>query len=528
MSHRITTVLSLCLLLGACTKKSGKLEYGLDVKDTLRINLQQEPPILDWTKSTDTTSSMVTYNITDTLVGYNLHDPELSLTPLLATAWVPSQGAKVWTFTLRKGAKWSDGVEFTGQHALDAIERLLSPDTASQYGYFLYPIKNAKAYGAGKIKDFKEVGAKLNDQGQLVIELEKPMAFFPLLMAHHCTAPVRKDVIAKFGNKWTDPANIVTNGPYKLKVWDHDKAIVLERNDDYYGEKAKIKNVLGYMINEYSTALNLMDSGRMDFQETLPFKELPQYRNKPGFHSPGSLSIYYYGFNIRKPPFDNVKVRKAFSHAIDRKQITDLLAGGQSPLTAWVPTGMFGYESSIGLNFDPKMAAQLLDEAGYKDRSKFPKFTISFNTNENHQRVAENVQSQLKKSLGLEAQLAQEEWKVYIARLHSDPGPVWRMGWLADYPDPDTFMSLLTSTSENNYTGWKNKKYDELVEHGASEMDKVKRKAIYAEAQKILTENDVPAIPLYSDVRPILLSERVQNFPINALNRWEFKGVSFK
>ena len=528
MFGRLTAVVLLSFSMASCTKNSGKLEYGLDVKDTFRVNLQQEPPSLDWSKSTDTTSAMVLFNIMDSLVEYNLADPELSLTPSLATAWVPSQGAKVWTFTLRKGVKWSDGVEFTAQHVVDGWERLLSPETASEYAYFLFPIKNAKNYNAGKVKDFKEVGVKINDQGQVVVELERPMSYFPMLMTHHSTNPIRKDVVAKHGNKWTEPGNIVTLGAYKLKTWDHDKAIVLERNEDYWGEKAKIKNVLGYMINEFSTALNLYDSGRLDFQEQLPFKELPQYKNKPGFKSMPSLSIYYYGFNILKPPFDNIKVRKAFAHAIDRKQVTDLLAAGQAPLTSWLPTGMFGYEPSIGIKFDPAAAAQLLDEAGFKDRSKFPKVTLSFNTNENHQRVAENVQAQLKKNLGVEVQIASEEWKVYLNRLHTDAPPLFRMGWLADYPDPDNFLNLMTSYSENNYTGWKNKKYDELIEQGASTMDKAKRKAIYGEAQKLLTEVDTPVVPIYSDVRPILLSERVQNFPQNSMNRWIFKGVSFK
>src|SRR5262249_22474403 len=149
-----------------------------------------------------------------------------------------------------------------------------------------------------------------------------------------------------------------------------------------------------------------------------------------------------------------------------------------------------------------------------KDRSKFPPISISFNTNENHQRVAENVQAQLKKNLGVDVQIASEEWKVYLARLHSDTPPLFRMGWLADYPDPDNFMALMTSYSDNNYTGWKSKKYDDLVEQGATTMDKDKRRAIYLEAQKLLTETDVPVVPIYSDVRPLLLSDRTQGFTV--------------
>ncbi len=524
---RLIAVLMLTIFVG-CTKNSAHLEYGLDVKDTLRMNLLTEPPSIDWTKAEDTTSSNVLYQIQDTIIGYNLADPDLSMIPQLATEWKASDGAKTWTIALRKGVKWSDGVDFSPQQVIDGFERLLNPATAASYAYFLFPMKNAKAYNAGKIKDFKEVGAKINDKGQIVVQLEKPMSYFPLLLTHHSTAPVRKDIIEKFGDKWTYPENIQTIGAYRLKVWDHDKAVVLERNDGYYGEKAKIKNILGYMINEYSTAVNLFDAGKLDFQETIPLKELPLYKTKPGFHIAPGLSSYYYGFNMRKPPFNNLNVRKAFSQAIDRKQITDLLGAGQSPLTGWIPTGMFGYENDRGLKFNPEAARKALDDAGYKDRSKFPSITLGFNTNENHQRIAENFQAQIKKNLGVEIQLSNEEWKVYINRLKKDTPSIYRLGWIADYPDPDNFLALMTSYSENNHTGWVNKKYDDLVEAGASALDKEKRRAIYMDAQKLLTEVDVPVIPIYSDIRPLLLSERVQGFPINALNRWELKGVYFK
>jgi oligopeptide transport system substrate-binding protein len=285
---------------------------------------------------------------------------------------------------------------------------------------------------------------------------------------------------------------------------------------------------LGYMINEYSTAMSLFDAGKLDFQETISYKELPLYRDKPGFHIVPSISTFYFGFNLRKPPFDNVKARRAIVQAIDRKQITDLLNGGQRPLNNWIPYGMFAYDNEIGLKFDVVAANRWLDEAGYKDRSKFPHVSISLNTNENHQRVAENMQAQLKKNLGIEVQVANEEWKVYLDRVHHDTPAIFRMGWIADYPDPDNFMSLMTSYSDNNYGGWKSKKFDELVEQGAVASDRKKRLQLYNEAQKILVEDEVPVEPLFSDVRPILVSERLENFPLNALNRWVLKNVSIK
>lgn len=523
----LVVIFSCALLALSCTKKEKKLDYDLPLAETLRINISQEPPSLDWSKSTDTTSSLIENNIMEGLVEYDLKDPELNLVPGLATEWESSKDGLTWTFTLRKGVKWTDGGDFTGQQVIDGWERLLNAATASEYAYFLFGVKNAQAYNQGKIKDFSQVGIKVDGE-KLVIQLERPLSYFPYMLAHHSTFPIRKDVIEKHGDRWTEPANIVTLGAYKLKIWEHDKALVLERNDGYYGEKAKTRYVLAYMINEMATAINLFDSGKIDFQYNLPSRELRQLRSRKEYKEGGILGIYYYGFNTKKAPFNNVKVRKAFAHAIDRKQITTMLAGGQIPLSGWVPVGMFGYEPERGLQFDPEKAAQLLDEAGFKDRSKLPKVKLAFNTNEDHQRIAENVQAQIKKNLGVDIELSNEEWKVYLASLKSDTPQIFRLGWVADYPDPDNFINLLASYSDNNRTHWASKKYDEMINQGILEVDKTKRRQIYSDAQKMITEDETPVVPIYSMVSQVLLSERVQGLTMNSLTRYLFKGVTLK
>ncbi|MAQ37156.1 MAG: oligopeptide-binding protein oppA [Thioclava sp.] len=510
-----------------CTKKA-TLDYGLKVEETLRINLSQEPPSLDWHKSTDTTSALIEYNMMDGLTEFDLKDPELSVIPALAESWSPSNNSKKWTFTLRKDVKWTDGKAFEAQQIIDAWERLLNPETASQYAYFLFSVKNAEEYNTGKIKDFSKVGVSKNEQGQLVVELKAPMSYFPSLLTHHATYPIRLDVIKEHGDRWTDPENIQTLGAFKLKIWDHDKALVLERNDGYYGAKARVKNVYGYMINEYSTALGLFESGRLDYQNTIPGNELATLRTQPTFRESPILGMYYYGFNTRKKPFNDVRVRKAFLYAIDRRQITDLLGGDMSPLSGWVPKGMFGYQENVGIQYDPEKAKKLLKEAGYEDPSKFPRIVLGFNSNENHQRIAENYQAQIKKNLGVQIELQSEEWKVYLNRVRTDTPDIYRMGWLADYPDPDNFLNLMTKVSENNHTGWSNPKFDQLIDQGSSITDKEERRGIYLKAQKILTEEDVPVHPIYSMVSHSLVSERVKDFPINSMDKVVLKGVSLK
>ena len=529
MTIRLPSLFALVFVgtLAACTKNK-KTEYDLPITETLRINILQEPPSLDWSKSVDTTSSMIENNIMEGLVEYDLSDPELGLVPALATEWKSNANATIWTLTLRKGVKWTDGAEFTGQHVIDGWERLLNPATASEYAYFLFGVKNAQKYNKKEITDFSQVGIKLDAEGKLTVELEQSKSYFPYLLAHHSTFPIRKDVIAKHGDRWTNPDNIVTLGAYKLKIWDHDKALVLERNDGYYGEKAKTKFVLAYMINEMFTAISLFDAGKLDFQPSLPSREIRNLRTRKEYRESGTLGIYYYGFNTRIKPFSDLKVRKAFVHAVDRKQITDMLAGGQIPLSGWIPAGMFGYEADRGLKFNVELANKLLDEAGYKDRSKFPRVKIGFNTNEDHQRVAENVQAQIKKNLGIEVEIANEEWKVYLASLQTNTPPIYRLGWVADYPDPDNFMNLMASVSENNHTGWSSKTYDDLVGRAVSVTAKEARRQLYSQAQTLLTEEEVPAMPIYSMVSQVLVSKRVVGLQENGLSRYLLKGITLQ
>lgn len=523
---RLFFALSLAFTLIACTKKS--VEYGLDVKDTIRINAQVEPPTMDWTKMHDTSSHMISENLMEGLTGIDYSNPELPAIPKLATEW-KTKDAKTWTFTLRKGVKWSDGVDFTAQQVVDGFERLLNAKTASPYSYLLFPIKNGEAYFKGQVKDFSQVGVKINAQGQIVVELNHPLSYFPYIVGQQATYPIRKDIIAKYGDDtWADAGKMATLGPYKLKIWAHDKNMVLERYDSYYGEKAKTKNIFVYMINDYSTAVNLYRAGKLDFQEQLPPNEARSLKGDPGLIHKATLGLYYYGFNVTKPPFNNVKVRQAFAYAIDRKQITDLLASGQTPLKSLVPPGMFGYEPNVGIDFDPAKARRLLDEAGYKDRTLFPRVTISFNTDETHQRIAEDVQGQLKKNLGIQVELGNEEWKVYLNHLVTGAPQIFRLGWIADYPDPDTFLSIFLSNSENNHSQWTNKAYDNLIHQGAMELNKEKRREIYLKAQKILCEEDVPVFPIYVQTYNSLVSPRLKNFPNNPLERFDLKGTSIQ
>ncbi|MGI9549166.1 MAG: peptide ABC transporter substrate-binding protein [Bdellovibrionales bacterium] len=518
-------VLSLLLLTLSCLKKKQSPYVNYDLKKTLRYPLGAEPPTLDWNKSTDTTSSLVIQNIMEGLIEYDFSEDVVKIQGALAHTWTSSSNYKTWTFFIRDQAVWSDGVVLKAEHFIGGWERLLNPKTGAEYAYFLFPIKNARAYHEGRIKDFQEVGIQKGPKGELIVSLEKSLSYFPQLLTHPSTYPIRNDIIKTKKSLWTHPKNLVTVGPYQLTRWDHDRALILKKNSRYHGKKPQIEQVILYIIPEETTLLNLFTSGRLDVATPLPSRELSLLKKRKGYQSYPLLSLYYYGFNLESPALKDVAVRKAIAHSIDRKEIVQLLKGGQAPLKSWIPQGLFAHNPDVGLDFNPLKAQKILKESSYFRSSKPRSLQIYYNTTGDHKMVAENLQSQLKRHLNLEVELNTQEWKTYLQRLKTKKVEIFRLGWLADYPDPDNFMSLMTSFSDNNHTHWKNKKFDQLVLQARVSPNGLKRQALYDRAQKILLEEDVVVLPLFQAVKHVLVSSRVKKYPSNRMSEVKFKEM---
>lgn len=491
---------------------------------TFRFVIVSEPPTLDWSLATENVSADILANIMEGLVIFN-HD--LKPQPAMAEKWEISEDGKRYTFHLRENIKWSDGKPVTANDFYYSWQRLLEPKTAAEYAYFLFDVKGAQEFNSGKLKDFSQVGIKALDDRTFQVDLTRPASYFINVPTFWVTFPLRKDIVEKYGTKWTDPGNIVTAGPFLLSDWKHDSKLLLTRNPNYYGTPAKSERIEALIINEDVTAISLFETDKVQLIRRIPPLELQRFKNKPEYINYPYLRGYYYGFNIQKPPFDNLKVRKAFGHAIDRAQIVSILKGGQIPATSWVPMGMFGFEPNIGLPYDPAKAKQLLAEAGYPGGKGLPPITLQFDSRDDNKLVAEKIQSLWRENLGVEVKMENSEWKVYLKLLQNDTPQVWRLGWGADYPDPNNFLNLFTSYSGNNNTHWKNKEYDSLIEQGAAEFDLEKRKDIYKNAQKLLTETDVPIIPLFDEAQNILLKSYIKGFQPNAMNILILKNVEF-
>lgn len=490
-----------------------------------RFSLASEPPTLDWNLATDN----VSYQILNSLMeGLTQYDATLRPIPALAKSWEVSADGRMYTFHLDPKVRWSDGVPLTAQQFVDSWLRLLDPATAAEYAYFLYDLEGAQAFNRGEHHDPNRVGVRAIDPLTLQVRLRHPAVYFPTITTFMVTYPIRLDLISRFGAHWTEPPNLVSLGPYQLTQWRHEYKLVFQKNPSFTGTPApEVEQIDIFIINEANTALSLFETGHLDFVE-LQAHAIPFFRQDRRFRSQSKLRGYYWGFNLAKKPFDDVRVRRAITQAIDRREFPRILNGGEWPTSSWIPKGMLGFNDKIGPAFDPKAAQELLAQAGYPGGRGFPRVLAAYNTDRTNMLVAENLQAQLKRNLNIDIVLDNQEWKMYLKALQLDTPALFRLGWGADYPDPDNFMNLFTSSSGNNHSRWKNPRYDQLIEQGAREADPQKRQAIYDEAQRLLCEIDVPIVSLFDVTANYLVAPRLREIDYNALAFIYWKAIRLK
>ncbi|MBI4298660.1 MAG: peptide ABC transporter substrate-binding protein [Chloroflexi bacterium] len=503
------------------------------------VNAGTEPPTLDPALAEDSVSINMVENL---FVGLTNFNPQTSkVEPDLAFRWVVSDDGLTYTFYLRNDAKWSDGKTVTAHDVAYGILRTLDPKTASNYAYVLTAIiKNGEAFNSGKITDPSVVGVKVRADNILEVTLEHPAAYFPGIASMWVMYPQPKWAIEAHGDKWTDPKNIVTNGPYKLLKWVHSNSLVMVKNPDYYEAKKVLIATLDFrMIEEESTAMTMYEAGSLDALGgslgSVPLEDLDRIKKDAALSKQltiaPSLTTYYYGFTVDKPPFDNVLVRKAFTAAIDRQRLVDfVLKGGQKPALTFTAPGNFGavdaVKEGIGIPFDPAKAKAWLAEAGYPGGKGFPEVTLMYNTSQAHKKIAETIAAMWKEHLGVDVKIVNQEFRVYLQTLHTDPPHIWRLGWGADYPDANNWLNeVFNSKSPSNNGRFKSAEFDQLVEQAAKEQDPAKRIDLYKKAEKILTQDVAAIAPIYHYTSVALTKPNVERtfapFGGEQFNTWK-------
>jgi oligopeptide transport system substrate-binding protein len=493
-----------------------------------------EPPSLDPGLATDVTSSNILLNIMDPLV---MLGPDLQPVPALAESWDVSEDGKTVTFHLRGDGKWTNGDPVTAGDFEYSWKRTISPELAADYAYQFYGIVGAAEYNSCEkncdpLRD--KVGIEAVDDRTLEVELTTPQPWFVQQVSHHSFLAVHQATVEQFGERWTDPANIVTDGPFELESWEHDSEIDLVKNDAWRGAAdVKLTRANGRIIVDGTTRVQAFEAGEVDALDAggLPPDEIARLKETPEYEAYPALGTYYYGFNLENLP--DVNERRALAMAIDRRTIVDEIAqADQVPSTGFSPKGLPGFDV-----FDPQ--SPYLPETGDIDGAKdmmsqaqSPKTTLNlfYNDSPGHPEIATAVQS-MWSELGIKTTLKGQEWASFLEFLGPPPNKavdVFRNGWIGDYVDAINFLELFTCDSGNNNTNYCDPEYDALVEQARSTQDDAARYEIYAQLEEKLLGEDgaVPIAPIYWYTYPNLEKLSVKDsFDVNLLNQIDLTKV---
>ena len=420
--------------------------------------------------------------------------------PGQASRWDMSADGLTYTFHLRPKLKWSDGTPLTARDFVWSWLRVLRPENAARYASVLYPILNAERYSKGELKDSTQVGVHAIDDTTLVVQLHDPTSYFLFLTQFYTYVPVPRAAIEKWGDQWTRPGHIVSNGPWVLAVWRQQDRFEFKRNPRYWdAASVKLDRVVAYSVEDLNTCINLYKAGVIDWTTSgyIPSPFVPHMFQYADFQHGPYQGVYFYTINVTRKPFDNVWLRRALNWAIDRDAIArDLLKGTREPWGNFTPLGYPGYRQPPGVHYDPIKARAFLAKAGYPGGKGCPKLSILINTSEDHRRIAEAIQQMWMATLNVPVEISNQEWGSYLQATTQKQYDVARRSWIGDYLDPTTFLACMITDDGNNRSGWSNPRYDALLREASHTADAAKRFALLRDAEALLLDESA-VLPIY-------------------------------
>ncbi len=527
--HRVPMIVCLGLFLSGCNVVDPQFAESAR---TLRVGNGAEPSDLDPHLVSGVTEHVILSTLFEGLV--NLDAATLDPIPGVAHSWDVSPDGLNYTFHLREDARWSNGDRVTADDFVYAWRRILTPALGSEYAHMLHCIENAKEYNEGRLTDFGKVGVSAPDPHTLCVRLKYPTPYFLSMQIHFTYFPVHRPTIERYGEMttrgtaWTRAGNFVGNGPFCLTQWDPDRVLRVVKNPHYWDAgRVYLGEIQFYPIDNLNTEELLFRVGRLDLTSTVPLNKVEVYlRNRPDvIHISPYLGTYFYRFNTTRKPFDDIRVRRAFSLAIDREDLVkNVVRAGRRAAFSLTPPGIEGYNPPAVAIFAPDEARRLLSEAGYPGGRGFPEVEILYNTSEDHRQVAEAIQAMWREVLGVNVRLRNQDWKVYLNSLSTLDYAVARSAWIGDVIDPINFLECFTTNNGNNRTGFSSAKYDLLIDKARGVADVSERYQTLQEAERLLLEES-PIAPLYFYTRVYLKSPRVKGVEPNLLGYVDFKRI---
>lgn len=514
------SVLALCLTGTLAASQAAQIPAGTQLSELQRIviNNGSEVATLDPQKAEGVPESNVMRNLLEGLVET---DNNGQLVPGVAQQW-QSEDGRIWTFTLRDDARWSNGQPVTAQDFVYSWQRLADPQTASPYASYLQAahVANVDAILSGKAAP-AELGVKALDDRHLQVTLSEPVPYFVAMLAHSAMKPVYRPAIEQWGEQWTQPQHYVGNGAFTLSEWVVNEKIVVKRNPQYWDNAHTVMEEGVFLpLSSENSDINRYRSGGTDMTNSVVppemFKKLQQDLGDEVKISP-LLCTFYYEINNKKAPFDDARVRAALKLTLDRDIIAQKIMGqGQIPAYGLTPPFTHGITLSPPAWAQQTQsernasAKQLLADAGFNQQNPL-RFTLLYNTSEQNKRQAIAAASMWQKNLGAVVTLQNQEWKTLLETRHQAQYDVVRATWCADYNEPSTFLNMLLSGSSINTAFYHSPAFDQLMQQTLTSADEAKRASLYQQAEAQL-DKDSPIVPVYYRVSVRLVKPWVGGF----------------
>ena len=507
------------------------------VDGVLDLNIASEPETIDPQLNTSVDGAIIESHLFESLIRWDDDGQgNAVLKPGIAESWDVSDDGLTWTFHLRD-AKWSDGKPMTAGDFVYTWNRLVNPETGADYEYMLDMVK-------GYDSEDKKLDISAPDDKTFVVNLRVKCPYFEEICAFPAVMPVREDVVAK--ETWTTSADtLVSNGPYKLEKWDHNSQLILTKNEEYYDASSVTAEKLNFHLQDDQNAIYASyRSGDLDFINSVPQEEIQKLLETKELKVLPQVGTYFVCFNTEKPPFDDARVRKAFSLVIDRDFIVKQVTGkGEQPASAYVPAGVYDADGAEGKDFrttggdyysvkpedydkNVEEAKKLMEEAGYPNGEGFPQIEYLYNTMESHKAIAEALQNMWQEKLGVQVTLQNQDWNVFLTERKQGNFNIARHGWIADYNDPMSFIDMWMTGGGNNDAQYKNPKFDELVKAAKATSDQKLRMENMHKAEDILIGEDSVVAPIYFYTNSYMAKPNIKGIYYTPLGYFFFKSAT--
>jgi oligopeptide transport system substrate-binding protein len=542
MLQRVGSVLSsrpkACVLLTVlaiigCSRRETAVTTGLRTQ-TLHIGNSAEPPDLDPHTNNAMSVGFIGEALNEGLVRYA--NDGVTIKPGVAERWEISADGLRYTFHLRANALWSNGDRVTAADFVAAFRRFLEPKLGCETANIAFPIIGARDFLEGRSKDFASVGISAPDERTVEFRLRFVAPYFLAVLCNSHLVPLHGPTLDRFGGrdqrggKWTQPGNLVSNGPFVLKAWKPQSVIVVAKNPRYWNAaQVTLNEICFYPIEDSGTEERAFRSGQLHVTYTLPFSKLPSYQQRPAaeLRSTPLLRTDYITFGTGKPPFNDARLRRAFSLAIDRERLASTVLKGRGDAAfTFVRPGAGGYELPRLAQHDPAEAKRLLAEAGFPGGAGFPRLALTLsNRSEEILNYGQALQQMWRDTLGVNVELAPSELKVWLDILRNKSFTITTDNWNMGIDDPSEMLALAVTGDPNNDAGWSDARFDRaFAAIEAAPTNAARREAILA-CEKLIAE-EAPYAPVFFGVRNNLVHPAVRGWRGNAVQTIDWTAVS--